>query len=88
MSLERENENSSDFEKQSTSGRLAKVAPVEDETDSIHTKMMEFEPLLEVSGERNLRSNKLTHGDSPRHCAAQTVWYPEKSNPCLIWDVE
>ena len=86
MSLEREN--SSDFEKQSTIGRLPKVASAEGKTDSIHTKMMEFEHLLEVYGERNLRSIKLTHGDSPRHCAAQTVWYPEKSNPCLIWDVE
>ena len=22
------------------------------------------------------------------HCLAQTVWYPEHSNLCLIWDVE
>ena len=28
------------------------------------------------------------HGDYPCHCVTQTVGYPEKSNLCLIWDVE
>ena len=37
-------------------------------------KMMELEPLLEASGERNLRSIDLTHGECPCHC--------------LVWDVE
>ena len=59
-----------------------------DENDSIQSKMMEFEPLLEASGERNLRSINLTHGYYPCHCVAQTVWCPEKSNLCLIWDIE
>ena len=59
-----------------------------DENDSIHTKLTEFEPLLEASGERNLRNINLTHGDYQCHCVAQTVYYPEKSNLCLIWDLE
>ena len=33
-------------------------------------------------------SINLTHGEGPCHCLAQTVWYPEHSNLCLIWDVE
>ena len=49
---------------------------------------MELEPLLEASGERKLRSINLTHGESPCHYLAQTVWYTEHSNLCLIWDVE
>ena len=49
---------------------------------------MEFEPLLETSGEFNLRSINLTHGEYPCHCLAQTMWYPEKSNLCMIRDVE
>ena len=71
-----------------TSGKLPKDATAVDKADSIHTKMMEFEPLLKASGERNIRSINLTHGDGPCHCIAQTVLYPEKSNLCLIWDVE
>ena len=43
---------------------------------------------METSGERNLRSINLTHGECPCHCLAQTVWYPEHSNLCLICDVE
>ena len=53
-----------------------------------HEKMMKLEPLLEASGERNLRSIEITHGECPCHCLAQTVWYPEHSNHCLVWDVE
>ena len=43
----------------------------------VHGKVMELEPLLEASGERNLRSIEFTHGECPCHCLAQTVWYPE-----------
>ena len=39
-----------------TSGKLLNNAPAVDENDSIHTNMTEFAPLLEASGERNLRS--------------------------------
>ena len=51
-------------------------------------KLCELEPLLTASGERNLRSIEITHGDCPCHCLAQTVCYPEHSNLCLEWDVE
>ena len=61
---------------------------VVEEVDVIHEKMMELEPLLEASGERNLRSIDLTHGECPCHCLAQTVWYPDRANLCLIWDIE
>ena len=36
-------------------------APNMEENDAIQEKMMDLEPLLEASGERNLRSIDLTH---------------------------
>ena len=86
MSLE--NENTSDFERQNTIGKAMNSASAMEGNDVTHEKMMEFEPLLEASGERNIRSINLTHGECPCHCLAQTVWYPEHSNLCLICDVE
>ena len=65
--LSLEKENSSDSEKQSASGQTLNNAQAVDENDLIHAKMMEFEPLLEASGERNLWSINLTHGDYPCH---------------------
>ena len=62
--------------------------PEMEENDVTHEKMIEFEPLLEASGERNLRSFNLTRGECPCHGLVQTVWYPEHSKLCLIWDVE
>ena len=59
-----------------------------EENDTMHEKMMELEPLLEASGERNLRSIEITHGECPCHCLAQTVWYPDHKNLCLVWDME
>ena len=85
--LSLEKENSSDFEKQSARGKTLNNAQVKDENDLTHAEMMEFEPLLEASGERNLRSINLKHGDYPCHCLTHMVWYPEKSNLCLIWDI-
>ena len=86
MSLE--NENTSDFERQNTIKKAMNSAPAMEGNDVTHEKLMEFEPLLEASGERNLRSVNLTHGERPCHCLALTVRYPEHSNLCLIWDVE
>ena len=83
-----EGENTSDHERQNVIGKPMVGAPNLEEIDAIHEKMMELEPLLEASGERNLRSIDLTHGDCPCHCLAQTVWYPDHANLCLIWDVE
>ena len=75
-------------ERTNTIGKAMNSAPTMEENDVTHEKMMEFEPLLEPAGERNLRSINLTHGEFPCHCLAQTVWYPEHSTLCLIWDVE
>ena len=86
--LSLENGNTSDFERQNTIGKAMNSAPAMEGNDVTHEKMMEFEPLLEASGERNLRSINLTHGECSCHCLAYTVWYPEHSNLCLIWDVE
>ena len=83
-----ESENTSDLERQNVIGKPMVSAPNLEEVDVIHEKMVELEPLLEASGERNLRSIDLTHGDCPCHCLAQTVWYPDQANLCLIWDVE
>ena len=83
-----ESENTSDLERQNVIGKPMVSAPNLEEVDVIHEKMMELELLLEASGERNLRSIDLTHGDCPCHCLAQTVGYPDQANLCLIWDVE
>ena len=86
--LSLECENTSDNERQNTIGKPMNSAPAQEENDMTHKKMMELEPVLEASGERNLRSIDITHGKCPCHCLAQTVWYPEHSNLCLVWDVE
>ena len=52
--LSLEKEKSSDFEKQSTSGKVLNNDAALEENDWIHSKMMELESLLEASGERNL----------------------------------
>ena len=75
-----EDENRSDFEKQNAIGKPMKSVPAQEENDITHEKMMELEPLLKTSGECNLRSIEITHGERPCHCLAQTVWYPEHSN--------
>ena len=54
LSLEREN--TSDFERQNTIGKTTNITQAADENDVTHAKMMEYEPLLEASGERKLRS--------------------------------
>ena len=80
--LSLENENTNDFKSQNTIGKAMNSAPTMEEKDVTHEKMMDFEPLLEALGERNLRSINLTYGECPCHCLAQTVWYPEHSNLC------
>ena len=72
--LSLQDENASDFERQNTIGKTMNSAPAMEENDVTHKKMMELEPLLEASGERNLRSINFTHGECP--CL------------CLVWDVE
>ena len=86
--LSLESENTKDHERQNVIGKPVGGAPNMEENDTIHEKMMELEPLLEASVERNLRSIEITHGECPCHCLAQTVWYPDHANLCLIWDVE
>ena len=86
--LSLESENTSEFERQNTIGKAMNSAPAMEGNDVPHEKMMGFEPLLEASGERNLPSINLTHGECRCHCLAQTVWYPDHSNLCLIWDVQ
>ena len=86
--LSLEDENTSDFERQNTIGKPMNSVPAQEENDTTHEKMMELETLLEASGERNLRSIDITHGECPCHCLALTVWYPEHSYLCLVWDVE
>ena len=86
--LSLEGENSSDFERQNAIGKPTNSVPAQEENDTTNEKMMELEPLLEALGERNLRSIDITHEECPCHCLAQTVWYPEHSNLCLVWDVE
>ena len=81
-------ENRSEFERQNAIGKPMGNVPALEEDDVVHEKMMELEPLLEVSGKRNLRSIEITHGECPCHCLAQTVWYPEHTKICLVWDVE
>ena len=86
--LKLESENTSDHERQNVIGKPVGGAPNMGENDTMHEKMMELEPLLEASGQRNLRSIEITHGECPCHCLAQTVWYPDHKNLCLVWDME
>ena len=83
-----EGENTTVFERQNTIGKPMNSALNLEENDMIHEKLMELEPLLEASGERNLRNIDISHGECPCHCLAQTVRYPEHSNLCLVWEVE
>ena len=81
-------ENTSDLERQHMIGKPMSSAPNLEDNDAMHEKKMELELLLEASGDCNLRSIDITHGECPCHCLAQTVWYPDHANLCLIWDVE
>ena len=85
--LSLEKKNTRDFENQNAISKTINNTQAVEENYVTHAMMMEFEPLLEVSGERNLGSINLTHGEYPCHCLAQTVWSPEQSNLCLIWDI-
>ena len=58
--LSLEKENISDHERQNVIGIPVGGAPNMEENDTIHEKMMELEPLLEASGERNVRSIEIT----------------------------
>ena len=78
----------SNFGRQNVIGKPMGNVPAPEEDDVVHEKMMELEHLVEASGEHNLRSIEITPGDCPCHCLAQTVWYPERANFCLVWDVE
>ena len=51
-------------------GKPMNSAPNLEENDAMHEKMKELEPLLEASGERNLRSIDITHWECP--C---TAWH-------------
>ena len=79
--LSLESENTSDHDRQNVIGKPVGGAPNMEENDTMHEKLMELEPLLESSGERNLRSIEITHGECPCHCLAQTVWYPDHAKP-------
>ena len=61
--LSLEGGNTSDFERQNTIGKPMSSAPAQEENDMTHEKMMELEHLQEASGERNLRSIDITHGE-------------------------
>ena len=78
--------NFSDFERQKQKGSTVTDYNALDETDEVHRVMMEVEPLLEASGNRNWRSIMSTHDEFPCHCLLQTWWYPGRSNLVLIWD--
>ena len=70
-------ENRSDLERQNAIGKPMGNVPMPEEDDVVHEKMMELEPLLEASGERNLRSIETTHGEQcgtrNRQCGTQSI---------------
>ena len=80
------NGNFSDFERQKQKGSTVTDYNAVDDKDEVHRVMMEVQPLLEASGQRNWRSNKSTHDEFFCHCLLQTCWYPGLSNLVLIWD--
>ena len=60
-----ESGNTSDHERQNVIGKPMGGAPNVEEYDAIHEKMMELEPILEASGERNLLSIDITLAECP-----------------------
>ena len=66
-------ENTSDFEKQNAIGKPLNSVPAQEENDMTHEKIMELEPRLEASGERNLRNIEITHVD--RQCGIDIAWH-------------
>ena len=66
MSLQ--TDSTSDFESQGANDKATSNTQAVGDNDVTHRKMIEFEPLLEASGERNLRSINLTHGKYPYPC--------------------
>ena len=71
--LSLEGENTSDFERQNTIRKPMNSTPALEENNVTHEKLMKLEPLLEASGERNLRSINLTHAECPCHCDTDGV---------------
>ena len=65
------------FERQNAIGKPMGNVPMPEEDEVVHEKMMELEPLLEASGERNLRSTEITDSVVP---VAYKLF--------LVWDVE
>ena len=78
--------NFSDFERQKQKWSTVTDCNAVDENDEFHRMMMEVEPLLEASGERNWKRIMLTLDDFPCHCLIKTWWYPGRSNLVLIWE--
>ena len=67
-----EGENSSDFERRRTSGKVSKSATTADKIDSVRAKLMKLEPLLRLSeNKRDVRISNMTYGAYPFHCTAQ-----------------
>ena len=80
--------NVSEFQRQKANGVLPTEFPTIDEKDDVYRTIMEVEPLLGASGYRTRRNILMTPGEHPCHCLAQTLWYPKRGNPVLVWDVE
>ena len=74
--------------KKKASGVLPTEFPTIDEKGDVHRIMTEMEPLLGTSGCRSPRNTLLIHEEYPCHCLAQTLWYSERGNLVLVWDVE
>ena len=86
MSLE--GENTSDSEKQNAIGKPMSSAPVQEESDMTHEKMMELEPQPEASGERKPPEHRYHAWGMPMPLSGTDRVYPEHSNICLVRDVE
>ena len=66
--------NFSDFERQKQKGSTVTDYNAVDENYEVQRVMMEVEPLLEASENRNWKSIMLKHDEFPCHCLLQKWW--------------
>ena len=56
--------------------------------DNLHKEVLRTEPLLELPGERNLKTILGYPEQSPCSCLAEMIYYPARPTTYVFWDVQ
>ena len=56
--------------------------------DALHKEILLTEPLLELPGERNLKTILGYPEQSPCSCLAEIIYYPARPTTYIFWDVQ